>query len=77
MDQLQPSPLHTQAEHRPTVASKIAATLFTLFILIFAVISTHLVWANPDMEIQLRLLLTFLVGAFTLTTLAALAGGRQ
>ena len=55
MNQLQPSPLHSQAEHRPTVASKIAATLFAIVILIFAVISTHLVWANPDMEIWVNL----------------------
>jgi len=77
MDQLQPSPLHTQVDHRPTVASKIAATLFGLVILIFAVISTRLIWGDSDMELQLRALLTFLVGAFTLTTLAALAGGRS
>ena len=45
MEQLQPSPLHPQTEHRPTVVSKIAISLFCSFILIFAVISTRLIWA--------------------------------
>ena len=77
MDQLQPSHLPNPSDNRPTVASKIAFTLFGLVILIFAVFSTLLIWSNDDMGLQLRLLLSFLVLAFTLTTLAALAGGRQ
>lgn len=74
MDQLQPSSLPSQADNRPTVASKIAIGLFALFIAIIATFGILLIWGQGDVETLLKILVSFLVAAFTLTTLAALAG---
>lgn len=77
MDQLQPSPLPSQAENRATITSRIAGALFALLIVIFAVFSMLIIWGHADVEMLLKILVSFLILAFTLTTLAALGGARH